>query len=233
LRWESKFYPLDKNSDEEYTIFLRNYHKQPYWKFRLARILHWKMFTRKTLRKQRYKSFSESFIKKYHKISDTQLMLINFFTKFSMSWTRTKRLYKFLKQLITYMPTNNLVFLPMFYSNVINWNFFSKRAFVSKKIVSRWSYLNYKRAVCPWLQRKKNFPKRIKHLLPNFVFFKSITQYDPTTNYLFITKKLVNYSLPFTEQFKINYLTKLHMYRYKATMYACYLMLYSNLKEIV
>jgi len=83
--------------------------------------------------------------------------------------------------------------------------------------MGKWSYLGFKRFTYPWLQKKKNFPKLIKHLQPRLSLFKQLTQYDLFTNYIFFIKKTLKFNVPVTEELKNNFFIKSHMFRYNAS----------------
>ncbi len=196
-------------------IYLRNYHQQPYWKLRKARIAHWNLFYSKTIRKQRYKHFINKFIKNYNKLSYSYVFFVNFFTKFNLSWTHTSKLERFIK-LSLISKENNILKLPLFFNSLFNWKFLKKRNYFWKKKIGRWSYLNFKRATQPWLQRKKNAPKQIKHIKPKFFFFKTSSYWDVMTGYLYLLPQSYKFLFPVLDDFKVNLLIKLHMYRYKS-----------------
>lgn len=209
-----KSYEDDKN---DITIFLRNFHQKPYWKLRLSRILHWNFFfKRKAIREQRYKSFLPNFLKKQKKYTNISIYLLTLFTNMKISWTRAQKLTSFLKKNFIIKVSNSIFFLPRVLSTVINWKLLKKKNFAKKKKIGRWSFLNYKRWQSPWLQKKKNFPKLIKHVQPNMKVFKKLTHFDPLTGYLLFFKNVNNYELSFSESLKVNMLVKLHMYRYNS-----------------
>lgn len=227
------FYKLNKKADEELqillknncdyvsnyskklTIYLRNYHQKPYWKFRKARRAHWSLFFNKTIRKQRYGGFLKKFMKKYHKLTYTYTFFVNFFTRFKFSWTKTHKLETFCKNLLIF-KTRDIVKLPIFFSKFLNWKFLKKKHFFLKKKVGRWSFLNFKRATQPWLQRKKNAPKQVKHIQPNAFFLRHVSYWDISTGCLYLTPGFYDHLLPVLDDFKVNFLIKLHMYRYKS-----------------
>lgn len=199
----------------DFLIYLRNYHQKPYFKFRKARIAHWKLFFNKTLRQQRYKGFLRRFVKKYEQVSYTLNFLVNFFTKVKLSWTRCGKLESFLK-LYVVEYTNSIVRIPLIFTNFFKWDILKRRSYLLRKKMGRWSYLNFRRATCPWLQRKKNTPKISYHIQPNLQYFNSISYWDFMTGFLYLEEDLKVHSLPVVNQFKSNLLTKLHIYRYKA-----------------
>lgn len=203
------------SSNEDFLIYLRNYHQKPYHKFRKARIAHWSFFFNKTLRKQRYKGFISKYLKKYNKISYSLSFFMNFFTKMKFSWTRMDKLESFFKLYIVEY-SNNIVRIPMIFANFFKWNLLKRRNFILRKKMGRWSYLNFRRATCPWLQRKKNTPKINKHIQPNFYQFNAISYWDFMTGFLYLSENLKSHAIPPVNQFKTNLLIKLHMYRYKA-----------------
>jgi len=205
---------LETESDE-FLVYLRNYHQKPYWKFRKARITHWNLFFKKTIRKQRYKTFLKRFMKQYHKLFYTYTFLFNFFTKFKISWTRLNKFSSFWKNSVVEC-NREVLKLPLFFSNFFNWKLLQKRSFFLKKKIGRWSFLNFKRANLPWLQRKKTPPKAINHVQPNCHFLKYLSYWDPMTGYLQMFEKPELDLLPVNNDFKTNYLVKLHMYRYKS-----------------
>lgn len=196
-------------------IYLRNYHQQPYWKLRKARIAHWSLFYNKTIRKQRYKQFINKFIKNYNKLSYSYIFFVNFFTKFNLSWTHTSKLERFVK-LSLISKDNNILKLPIFFNSLFNWKFLKKKNYFWKKKIGRWSYLNFKRATQPWLQRKKNAPKQIKHIKPKFFFLRTSSYWDMMTGYLYLLPQSYKFLFPVLDDFKVNLLVKLHMYRYKS-----------------
>ncbi len=227
------FYKLEKNSieninffyknggifmddiNQKVTIFARNYHQKPYWKLRKSRLAHWKLFFKKTIRQQRYKAFIGKFIKNYWKLSYSYSFLINFFTKFRVSWTRSNKFESFFKTFLT-QKNSKVVKLPLFFAYYFNWKFLKKKNYYLKKKVGRWSFLNFKRATRPWLQRKKNAPKQVKHIQPNCFFLKKYSQWDVMTGYLYLKYENLSFMFPITDNFKVNFLIKLHMYRYKS-----------------
>lgn len=200
---------------ENFTVYLRNYHQKPFWKLRLARIIHWNFFfKKKALKKQRYKSFLSFFLKKYKKYSSVYIYLINLFLFSQVSWTRIQKFLSPFKQLLVTKLNRSIYLLPLSFFKLINWRKEKKKSFKSRKKIGKWSYLNYKRSQYPWLQKKKNFPKIIKHLEPNTNTFKKFMQYDPGTGAVVFFRSLNKFSLDFSEMFKANYLIKLHGYRY-------------------
>lgn len=203
------------NEDCKFTIYSRNYHQKPYWKLRTSRIIHWKLFYKKTIRKQRYKGFLTKFMKKYTKFSYDYTFLVNFFTKFNISWTRTSKFPTLCKTLF-FEKTKNIIKFPIFFNNFFKWRFLKKRNYILKKKIGRWSFLNFKRFKFPWLQRKKNTPKNVNHIQPSLHSFFYIGNLDRLTGCLLLNANLKNYTLPVLDTFKSNFLVKLHMYRYKS-----------------
>jgi hypothetical protein len=108
------------------------------------------------------------------------------------------------------------MYTPIFFKKKINWNYFNLKPKKLKSRIAKWSYLNFKRFSFPWLQKKKNFPKVVRHLKTEFSFLKKNSQYDPMTGYIFLLTDLYKFSLTFDQVFKSNYLIKLHNYRYNA-----------------
>ncbi len=204
------------NNSNYFTIFLRNYHQKPYWKFRTARIIHWNFFFKKTLRQKRFNNFLQIYIKNYKKFSNVYVYLLALYSKLSLSQSRLQKISSFLKEFYINKLTCNLLIIPIYFQRKINWNFYKNRSKRLHSRLSRWSYLNFKRYSFPWLQRKKNFPKLVKHLNSNFLILKKLTHFDPMTGYLLILKKITQFSISFDQIFKTNYLLKLHNYRYKA-----------------
>ena len=216
----SKFLTLksyEETGSQDLTIFLRNYNQKPYWKLRISRLIHWNFFYKqKSIREQRYKTFLPTFLRNQNTFTNINVYLLTFFTNMQVSWTRVQSISSFLKKIMIIQASNSIFFLPKAFSRVINWKFFKKKSFRLRKKISRWSYLNYKRWQFPWLQRKKTFPKCIRHLKPILNVLKSLTHYDAITGYLLFFHKLQKYQLSFSESFKVNALTKLHMYRYNS-----------------
>lgn len=195
-------------------IYLRNYHQKPYHKLRKARIAHWGLFFNKTLRKQRYKGFINRFVKKPNKLTYALSYFANVFTRLKFSWTRIDKLESFFKlYIIEY--SKNILRIPMLFTNFFRWKILKRRSFFLRKKMGRWSYLNFRRATCPWLQRKKNTPKVNYHIQPNMFYFHSISYWDFMTGFLYLEEDVRAHSVPPFDQFKSNLLVKLHMYRYK------------------
>ncbi len=199
----------------KFKIYLRNFHQKPYWKLRAARIVHWSLFYNKTLRKQRYKTFINKFMKSYHKLSYNYFLFINFFYKTYISWTRLSKLNSFIK-LLCIQKSKNILKLPIFLSNNINWSILKKKNFILKKKIGKWSYLSYKKFQQPWLQTKKNYPKYIKHAEPNSIKSLLNCSWDVITNTVYLNKEHHLFTFPTKDNFKINWQIKLHMYRYKS-----------------
>lgn len=195
-------------------IYLRNYHQKPYHKLRKARIVHWNLFFNKTLRKQRYKGFINRFVKKPNKLTYALSYFANVFTGLKFSWTRLDKLESFFKLYIVEY-TKNILRIPMLFTNFFRWKILKRRSFFLRKKMGRWSYLNFRRATCPWLQRKKNTPKINYHIQPNMFYFHAISYWDFMTGFLYLEEDVRAHSVPPFDQFKTNLLVKLHMYRYK------------------
>lgn len=203
--------------NNDFLIYLRNYHQKPYWKLRKARIAHWSLFFNKTIRQQRYKGFIKKFLKQQDKLSYTYTFFVNFFTDFHISWTRTSKLESFCKRNFVQL-SGSILKLPMFFCEFFKWKFFKKRNLFLKKKIGKWSFLNFKRSNCPWLQKKKNAPKVIKHVQPNCHYLNYISNLDVMTSSLHITNFADKYLFPVSDEFKVNSLVKLHMYRYKSNI---------------
>ena len=202
---------------KRFKIFLRNFHQKPYWKLRLARIAHWSLFTKKTLRKQRYTIFFEKFIKNYQKLSHNFFFYLNFFMKTALSWTRLAYTESFFKDIFV-ENTKSILKLPLFFFKKFNWSVLVKKTFFMKKRIGKWSYLNYKRSQLPWLQRKKNSPKNINHIQPNKLVLMAISSWDILSNTLFLHKKLEPFVFQTKDNFKVNWQIKLNLFRYKSNI---------------
>ncbi len=201
---------------DDFLIYLRNYNQKPYLKLRKARIAHWHLFFNKTIRKQRYKGFINKFIRKYHKLSYAYTFFVNFFTDFKLSWSRTNKLDSFCKNILIENHNNSILKLPLVLSKILKFKLLKKKNYYARKKVGKWSYLNFRRATCPWLQRKKNSPKLAKHLQPNLFYMNYVSHWDFMTGYVFLEEKLDLHTIPVSNEFKTNFLLKLHMYRYKS-----------------
>ena len=228
------FYKLHKNLDEEITlmsrnleslaendpfdflIYLRNYNQKPYWKLRKSRIAHWRLFWNKTIKKQRYKGFLAKFLRNHERLSYSYTFFVNFFTKFNISWTRVDKLESFCKNILVENHNNSIIKVPLFFSRFLRWVVLKRRDYRLRKKVGRWSYLNFKRATRPWLQRKKNTPKIAKHIQPKSQYLGSISQFDIMTGCIHIGEPLLTHMIPPANEFKVNFLIRLHMYRYKS-----------------
>jgi hypothetical protein len=107
------------NSQNKLRVYLRNFHQQPYLKLRKARVIHWELFYNKTIRKQKYRSFINKFLKKYSQLSYNYSFFFNFFLKTFLSWTRFSNLESFLKLLMVHKG-GSILKLPHFLFNVFN-----------------------------------------------------------------------------------------------------------------
>lgn len=196
-------------------IYLRNYHQKPYNKLRKARVTHWNLFFNKTIRKQRYKGFINRFVKKPNKLTYSLAYFANVFTRLKFSWTRIDKLESFFKLYIVEY-SKSILRIPMLFTNFFKWKILKRKSFFLRKKMGRWSYLNFRRATCPWLQRKKNTPKINYHIQPNMFYFHAISYWDFMTGFLYLEEDVRSDCVPPFDQFKTNLLVKLHMYRYKA-----------------
>lgn len=205
-----------QRSKKKLTMFLRNYDQKPFWKLRTARHLHWKLFfKKKTLKRQCYNQFLLKYMKKYNKMYYFYYYLITIFTKFKISWHRLKQFPIFSHQELV-STTDSIIILPLFLRQYFNWKIFKKITWKRRKKIGRWSYLKYKAFLLPWIKRKRNFPKAIKHLSPKLSLFKVYSYIDHMTGYIFLFKQFNKLILPTYEQHKTNYMIRLHVYRYKA-----------------
>lgn len=155
-------------------------------------------------------------MRKYDKLSYAYTFFVNFFTRFQLSWSRTNKLESFCKTTLIENCGDSILRIPLFFTTVFNWKILKKKNYYARKKVGKWSYLNFRRATCPWLQRKKNSPKVANHLQPNLFFFNYISWWDSMTGYVLLDENLIVNSVPPLNQFKSNFLLRLHMYRYKA-----------------
>ena len=208
---------FSNNLQERWRVYLRNFHQQPYFKLRKARLVHWSLFYNKTIRKQRYGVFINKFLKKYSQLSYNYSFFFNFFLKTFLSWTRFSNLESFFKLLMV-EKGSRILKLPYFLSSMFNWNILKKKNYILRKKIGRWSYLSYKRSQLPWLQNKKNSPKAINHIQPNLFNLTANCTWDVMTNTIFLHKELFLFTFPTKDNFKVNWQIKLHMYRYKANI---------------
>lgn len=207
---------IEEDDDDDFLLYLRNYHQKPYWKLRNSRISHWRLFYNKTIRQQRYKGFISRYVKNYHKLSYSYTYLVNSFTQFNLSWSRTDKLESILKKSLIELTGQKIIKLPIFFQNIFKWKVLKRNNFYLRKKVGKWSFLNFRRATCPWLQRKKNSPKTALHIQPQLFYLNANSHWDSMTGYLFLPQKLPKHVLPVRDEFKTNLLIKLHMYRYKS-----------------
>lgn len=227
------FYKLNKHTSEDlllsansnilksnillnkFKVYLRNFHQKPYWKLRKARILHWMLFSNKTIRKNRYKNFINRFMKRNETLSYNYTFFVNFFTRFFVSWTRVSKFESFFKRSLV-NKDQTVLKLPLMFNSFFNWKILKKKNYFLKKKIGRWSYLNFKRSQLPWLQRKKNSPKAVNHIQPNNQLLNSLGNWDIMTGSVHLTKNLPLFTFPTKDSFKVNWQIKLHMYRYKS-----------------
>jgi hypothetical protein len=108
----------------------------------------------------------------------------------------------------------NIFQIPVFFSKFINWGFFKIKNRTNSKKLGKWSYLKFKKFSLPWLQKKKNFPKIVKHINPNLKYFQIASYYDPLTGYVYLNNSFKKENLNVLDIAPINFLVKLHIYRY-------------------
>lgn len=204
------------NLKKKLVLYMRNYHQKPYWKLRQARRTHWNLFFNKSIRSQRYKQFINTYLKKYYKSSYERIHLINLFTKLQISWKRLQSTPDIYKSNLIECFKQPIILLPLFHVNFFQWKSLKKRNFKLRKKIGKWSFLNFKKSVFPWLQKRKNFPKQIHHIQPNIKLLKYTSQFDIMTSSLCLLKPLDSIMLDIINHCKTNSLIKLHMYRYKA-----------------
>lgn len=150
---QSSFY---LNTRERQLIaHVKNYDNKPYWALRAARIVHWQLFTNKTLREQRYKGFLKNFLKKYNKMSKPYIFVINNLISHKISWTKLKQINSLFKNSLVQFYDKNIFQIPTFFSKFINWGFFKIKNKINNKKIGKWSYLKFKKFSLPWLQKKK------------------------------------------------------------------------------
>ena len=200
--------------ENKFIAHVKNYHNKPYWALRAARIAHWQLFTNKTLREQRYKGFLKIFLRKYSKLAKPYIFIINNLLSHKISWTKLKQVNSLFKNSLVQEHHKNIFQIPTFFSKFINWGFFKIKNKKIKKKIGKWSYLKFKKFSLPWLQKKKNFPKIIKHINPNLKYFKISSYYDPLTGYVYLNNLFKKENLNVLDISPVNFLVKLHTYRY-------------------
>lgn len=212
------YYKNDKKPKNQLLLKLRNFNKKPYWKIRKSRILFWKLFSYQTLKKQKYLAKKDNLYKEKFKTESNALIVLRILYNIYISDLRiSSEFYKNFKLLITLktFSKESVLYLPVFYKNLINWSLLKKKNFKKIKKVGKWSYLKYKKFIKPWLQHKKNFPKITYKIIPKFRHLKKYFSYDLNLGIIYIFSNFSCNELSYSERYKNNRMQKLHIFRYK------------------
>ena len=204
---------LKKNTKQNKT-FLFNFWKKKLTTFKCARAIHWGYYTKKTIKKRRYKNFLSFFLKKLNRSED---YIINcFILKFSLSyifWKNFTTLYleffeKKIKEKVIYQIPVSLLF----------WTFLKKNQSVKKKIqkkIQKWIKNKSKIQKKFWMKSKQNIPPFFSKQIYHNKHASNDVQYDFLTNYFCILKKKKIFT-SLNGPIGSNKLLKLHDFRYKA-----------------
>lgn len=204
---------LKKNTKQKKTFFF-NFWKKKLTTFKCARAIHWGYYTKKTIKKRRYKNFLSFFLKKLNRNGD---YIINYFIlKFSLSyifWKNFTTLYleffeKKIKEKAVYQIPVSLLF----------WTFLKKNQSIKKKIqkkIQKWIRNKKKIQKKFWMKSKQNIPPFFAKQIYHNKHASNGVQYDFLTNYFCILKKKKMFT-PLNGPIGSNKLLKLHDFRYKA-----------------
>lgn len=194
-------------------IYYFNFWQRKLTTFKKARAIHWNIFTKKTIKKRRYKNFLFFFLKKNKNI----LHIFNhFIITFQLSyifWLDFMCLYtKFYKN--TYKK-KQIYQLPI---SIFFWYFLKKhqlKKFKIKKKIKRWIAIKKRVKKKFWMKQKKKIPNFFSKQIYYSKQILNNIQIDYITNYFCIIKKNYNVTL-INKIVNTNRLLKLHNFRYKS-----------------
>lgn len=179
-----------------------------------ARLYHWKIYKKGTIKKRRYRVFLPPFLQKTKIKLDLIINYFSFKFKFSnLFWKEFSKLYlyffdkKLTKKEIFQIPIN-----------LIFWIFLNKlrrkKRRIKKKIKS-WLYRNIRIKRTFWMELKRKTPKFFSYQLFNFNKTNSAIQYDFVTNYFCVIKNCISFEA-INEYILNNKLLKMHNFRFKS-----------------
>lgn len=205
---------LKKNLKKK-KIFFFNFRNKRLKTYRIARNVHWKNFTSKSLNERRYQNFLNLYLKKPNTFISNITTIFSF--KFRLSykfWTSVNIFYNtyyknfsLKKKKIFQLPIHlDFWYLLKFY------NVYKQK--INKKILL-WQFKRLRIKKTFWMQQKKKTPKFLKKKIFEAKGLLNSLQYDFITNYFAVLKSYgsSNHSNLFI--FKNKYL-KLHGFKYKS-----------------
>ena len=203
---------LKKKQETKKKTFFFNFRNKKLKTYKIARIIHWQFYKKKTLKTRRYKNFLYDFLKKKKKFIN---ILFNYFIiKFKLSYNFWISFSNFNVYFYKKTIKKNIYQFPI---NYVFWNFLKKHKkktlFIDKKIFF-WIKKKNKIQNTFWMQKKKKIPNFIKKKEFKNLNIKNNIQYDFITNYYIILKNKINTNDNASFIFKNKFL-KLHDFRYK------------------
>lgn len=195
-------------------VYAFNFWKKKLTVLKNARQIHWDMYTKKTLKKRRYRLFLANQLKKKQNISTCLIQYFSIKFKFSNSfWETFRKLYLNLfhenlkKKKIYQFPIHNLF-----------WKFLYYQQNRKKKIrlkIKNWIRKNKRIKRRFWMSTKKNTPKYFYQQTACSHKTLNSIHYDYLTNYFCVIKQVSSQKSLFDIANRNNML-KLHNIRYKA-----------------
>ena len=201
------------NVKKKKKIYYFNFWQKKLTTFKRARNIHWRLFSKKTIKKRRYKNFLFFYLKKNADIIHIFNYFIITFQLSHIFWSNFTSLYvKFYKKL---QQKKQIYQLPI---SIFFWYFLKKhqsKKFKIKKRIKRWIAIKKRIKRRFWMKQKKNIPNFFsKQVYTNNKVLNNI-QFDYITNYFCVLKKNSSITL-LNKIINNNKLLKLHNFRYKS-----------------
>ena len=214
------FYKIAKplhNTHRSFSINFRDYNRKPYWKLRKARLVHWDLETSNTINKRRYTNYlATSFSKDQNTLFSSSFLHM---ASVNLPHTQFQKINKSLTKhfwISNISPRYSIFKLPIFLTNYLNWNLYNKKEALIGKKLGKWAYLNFKRFVSPWLDKKK---KKIPYFLNSrsvkYDFFKKYSYFDSNVSVGLLFKETGDEKNPLSRIVNNNFLLKLNVFRYQ------------------
>jgi len=198
-------------------IYFRDFNKKPYWKFREARLVNWNLYKNNKINKRKYSNFLLPKLKKQN--NNVPYIIISLLSNIYIPQLQLERINNnFLKNFILYKDNIKLIIFkqPYYLNRFINWNLLKFKENLIDKKIKKSSYINFKKKIMPWLEKKKKNPTYLIFKKSNISkFFSSYLFIDHSINAGFIYKNLSLNYIPFNQFSKLNYVLKLNTYRYQ------------------
>lgn len=209
-------YRFKSNQSTNFNLYFRDYNRKPYWKLRESRLVSWSLASNNKINKRKYVNFAN--LKKVNKPA-LQSVLLNVSTRVCIPQTQLTiaRKNMLFSAIITRETAKYMIFkTPTLFANYINWVLLDFKEHLLDNKISRWSYINFKKVLMPWLQKKKTkVTPYISQKSNNLDSFPSTFYLDAGTSSGFFFKDINLHSIPFSNSFYENFLFKLNIYRYQ------------------